>query len=94
MRRGRRRHRGRVNLSSHFIERFKDLHAELSRDVLARNALGPALTQPGKALGRPFVTYKAAITLDGRVTVPGRRWVSGEESRRRVHELRDRKSVV
>jgi diaminohydroxyphosphoribosylaminopyrimidine deaminase/5-amino-6-(5-phosphoribosylamino)uracil reductase len=41
-----------------------------------------------KSLGRPFVTYKAAITLDGRVSVPGRRWVSGEESRRRVHELR------
>ena len=38
--------------------------------------------------GRPFVTYKAAITLDGRVTVPGSRWVSGEESRRLVHELR------
>ena len=41
-----------------------------------------------KGLGRPFVTYKAALTLDGRVTIPGRRWVSGEESRRRVHELR------
>jgi diaminohydroxyphosphoribosylaminopyrimidine deaminase/5-amino-6-(5-phosphoribosylamino)uracil reductase len=41
-----------------------------------------------KSLGRPFVTYKAAITLDERVAVPGRRWVSGEESRRRVHELR------
>jgi diaminohydroxyphosphoribosylaminopyrimidine deaminase / 5-amino-6-(5-phosphoribosylamino)uracil reductase len=40
------------------------------------------------ALGRPFVTYKAAVTLDGRVTVPGRRWVTGEASRRRVHELR------
>lgn len=40
------------------------------------------------ALGRPFVLYKAAVTLDGRVTVPGSRWVSGEESRRRVHELR------
>ena len=40
------------------------------------------------ALGRPFVTYKAAVTLDGRVTVPGSRWVSGEESRRLVHELR------
>jgi diaminohydroxyphosphoribosylaminopyrimidine deaminase/5-amino-6-(5-phosphoribosylamino)uracil reductase len=39
-------------------------------------------------LGRPFVVFKAAVTLDGRVAVPGRRWVSGEESRRHVHELR------
>ena len=37
---------------------------------------------------RPFVIYKVAATLDGRVTVPGSRWVSGEESRRLVHELR------
>lgn len=37
---------------------------------------------------RPFVIYKAAVTLDGRVAVPGRRWVTGEESRRTVHELR------
>jgi diaminohydroxyphosphoribosylaminopyrimidine deaminase/5-amino-6-(5-phosphoribosylamino)uracil reductase len=37
---------------------------------------------------RPFVTLKLAVTLDGRVTIPGRRWVSGEASRRRVHELR------
>jgi diaminohydroxyphosphoribosylaminopyrimidine deaminase / 5-amino-6-(5-phosphoribosylamino)uracil reductase len=43
---------------------------------------------------RPFVTYKAAITLDGRVTVPGSRWVSGEESRRRVHELRAQSDAV
>jgi diaminohydroxyphosphoribosylaminopyrimidine deaminase / 5-amino-6-(5-phosphoribosylamino)uracil reductase len=40
------------------------------------------------ALGRPFVIYKAGVTLDGRVTVPGERWVTGEESRRLVHELR------
>jgi diaminohydroxyphosphoribosylaminopyrimidine deaminase/5-amino-6-(5-phosphoribosylamino)uracil reductase len=37
---------------------------------------------------RPFVTYKVAVSLDGRVTVPGRRWVSGKEARRLVHELR------
>ncbi|MDQ3066956.1 MAG: bifunctional diaminohydroxyphosphoribosylaminopyrimidine deaminase/5-amino-6-(5-phosphoribosylamino)uracil reductase RibD [Actinomycetota bacterium] len=46
------------------------------------------------ALRRPFVTYKAAITLDGRVTVPGERWVSGEASRRLVHELRAASDAV
>ena len=38
--------------------------------------------------GRPWVIFKAAVTLDGRMTVPGERWVTGEDSRRRVHELR------
>ena len=44
--------------------------------------------------GRPFVTYKAAVTLDGRMTVPGTRWVSGEESRLEVHRLRARSDAV
>jgi diaminohydroxyphosphoribosylaminopyrimidine deaminase/5-amino-6-(5-phosphoribosylamino)uracil reductase len=47
-----------------------------------------------KSLGRPFVTYKVAVTLDGRVAVPGRRWVSGEESRQLVHELRAASGAV
>ena len=46
------------------------------------------------AQGRPFVTYKVAATIDGRVTVPGERWVSGEASRRRVHELRAASDAV
>jgi diaminohydroxyphosphoribosylaminopyrimidine deaminase/5-amino-6-(5-phosphoribosylamino)uracil reductase len=40
------------------------------------------------SVGRPHVSLKLAVSLDGRVAVPGRRWVTGEEARRRVHELR------
>jgi diaminohydroxyphosphoribosylaminopyrimidine deaminase/5-amino-6-(5-phosphoribosylamino)uracil reductase len=34
------------------------------------------------------VILKLAVSVDGRAAVPGRRWVSGETARRRVHELR------
>jgi diaminohydroxyphosphoribosylaminopyrimidine deaminase/5-amino-6-(5-phosphoribosylamino)uracil reductase len=48
------------------------------------------------ARGRPFVTYKAAVTLDGRVAAASgdARWVSGEASRRLVHELRAASDAV
>jgi diaminohydroxyphosphoribosylaminopyrimidine deaminase/5-amino-6-(5-phosphoribosylamino)uracil reductase len=46
------------------------------------------------AAGRPFVILKLALTLDGRVAVPDTRWVSGDESRRCVHELRAQVDAV
>jgi diaminohydroxyphosphoribosylaminopyrimidine deaminase/5-amino-6-(5-phosphoribosylamino)uracil reductase len=46
------------------------------------------------AKGRPFVTYKAAVTWDGRMALPGSRWISGEASRRFVHELRAASDAV
>jgi diaminohydroxyphosphoribosylaminopyrimidine deaminase/5-amino-6-(5-phosphoribosylamino)uracil reductase len=42
------------------------------------------------ATGLPLVTYKAAVTLDGKVAAAGgdARWISCLDSRRAVHELR------
>jgi diaminohydroxyphosphoribosylaminopyrimidine deaminase/5-amino-6-(5-phosphoribosylamino)uracil reductase len=44
--------------------------------------------------GRPFVLLKLATTLDGRVAVPGRRYLSGKIALREVHRLRDRTDAV
>ena len=46
------------------------------------------------SLRRPFVVLKLALTLDGRVSVPGTRWISGPDSRRRVHDLRAQVDAV
>lgn len=45
-------------------------------------------------VGRPFVIFKAALTVDGRMAVPGQKWISGDASRARVHELRARVDAV
>jgi diaminohydroxyphosphoribosylaminopyrimidine deaminase/5-amino-6-(5-phosphoribosylamino)uracil reductase len=40
-------------------------------------------------LGRPHVTYKAAVSTDGRTASPtGPRWISSPQSRAAVHKLR------
>jgi diaminohydroxyphosphoribosylaminopyrimidine deaminase / 5-amino-6-(5-phosphoribosylamino)uracil reductase len=44
--------------------------------------------------GRPFVTLKLATTVDGRATVPGRRYISGAPALREVHRMRDRADAV
>jgi diaminohydroxyphosphoribosylaminopyrimidine deaminase / 5-amino-6-(5-phosphoribosylamino)uracil reductase len=76
------------------LERLRaaGIEVELLDDLAARRQ--NEAWRVWKSLGRPFVTYKAAVTLDERVTAPGRRWISGEESRRRVHELRAASDAV
>ena len=48
-------------------------------------------TSSGRAEKRPWVTLKAAVTLDGRLAARGgdSRWVSGEQSRLEAHRMRD-----
>ncbi|TGE36959.1 bifunctional diaminohydroxyphosphoribosylaminopyrimidine deaminase/5-amino-6-(5-phosphoribosylamino)uracil reductase RibD [Desulfosporosinus fructosivorans] len=46
--------------------------------------------------GLPFVVYKTAMTLDGKIATEtgDSRWVSSEGSRQYVHQLRDRYDVI
>ena len=46
--------------------------------------------------GLPWVTLKAAVTLDGKLATVGgdSKWVTGEPARRQVHELRSRVDAV
>jgi diaminohydroxyphosphoribosylaminopyrimidine deaminase/5-amino-6-(5-phosphoribosylamino)uracil reductase len=76
------------------IERLRDAGVQVELlDSWAAHVQNEAW-RTWKSLGRPFVRYKVAVSLDGRVVVPGRRWVSGEESRRVVHELRAASDAV
>jgi diaminohydroxyphosphoribosylaminopyrimidine deaminase/5-amino-6-(5-phosphoribosylamino)uracil reductase len=46
--------------------------------------------------GRPHITYKAAVSADGRTAAAasGPRWISSEESRALVHEMRAESGAV
>ncbi|HZK52659.1 MAG TPA: bifunctional diaminohydroxyphosphoribosylaminopyrimidine deaminase/5-amino-6-(5-phosphoribosylamino)uracil reductase RibD [Desulfosporosinus sp.] len=46
--------------------------------------------------GLPFIVYKTAMTLDGKIATEtgDSRWVSSEISRQYVHQLRDRYDVI
>ena len=66
--------------------------AEPARRARLQNAAFRTLVR----LGRPHVTYKAAVSLDGRTaTATGHsQWISSPESRRLVHEWRARAGAV
>ncbi|MFL6240684.1 MAG: bifunctional diaminohydroxyphosphoribosylaminopyrimidine deaminase/5-amino-6-(5-phosphoribosylamino)uracil reductase RibD [Actinomycetes bacterium] len=65
-----------------------DVESGLLADEVAHGPLEAWLTYV--RLGRPFVTWKYAASLDGRVAAPdgSSRWVSGAESRADAHRLR------
>ena len=46
--------------------------------------------------GLPYITHKAALTLDGKIAATGgdARWITGPEARAYVHRLRDRADAL
>jgi diaminohydroxyphosphoribosylaminopyrimidine deaminase/5-amino-6-(5-phosphoribosylamino)uracil reductase len=48
------------------------------------------------ALGRPFVTLKLAMSLDGKIALPSResKWITGEDARADVHRERARCDMI
>lgn len=72
---------------------LRDEGVEVELAEGAEAAAARLLNQPFRKrarTGRPLVTYKAAMTLDGRVAAPSgdSRWISTAESRELVHRWR------
>ncbi len=84
-------------VSGRGIRRLKRGGVQVVRGVLEADCL--ALNRPFFTFiteRRPYVTLKAAATLDGRIATRtgDSRWVSGPESRERVHALREQVDAI
>ena len=60
----------------------------------ARRSMAGFLTRVG--MGRPFVTLKLAMSLDGKIALPSgeSRWITGEDARAHVHLERARCDMI
>jgi diaminohydroxyphosphoribosylaminopyrimidine deaminase/5-amino-6-(5-phosphoribosylamino)uracil reductase len=76
------------------LERLREAGVEATLDDRLEARRQNEAWRTWKARQRPFVTYKVAATLDGRVTVPCARWLTGDAARRHVHELRAQSDAV
>ncbi|MBS3733623.1 MAG: bifunctional diaminohydroxyphosphoribosylaminopyrimidine deaminase/5-amino-6-(5-phosphoribosylamino)uracil reductase RibD [Phycisphaerae bacterium] len=71
------------------VARLRDAGVQVDVGVCERAAhelLAPYVTL--RTTRRPWVICKWAQTADGYLARPGRRWVTGEAARRRVHDVR------
>ncbi len=84
-------------VSSSGIGRLRTAGIEV--EVGCMEAAARALNRPWlhyKETGRPYVLLKVAQSLDGKIATAGgeSQWVSGEESRAEVHQLRDQADAI
>ncbi|MDQ7094938.1 bifunctional diaminohydroxyphosphoribosylaminopyrimidine deaminase/5-amino-6-(5-phosphoribosylamino)uracil reductase RibD [Desulfosporosinus sp. PR] len=84
-------------VSGRGIERLREAGIQVDVGILHHEAatLNEAFCKTMTA-NLPFVVYKTAMTLDGKIATESgdSRWVSNETSRRYVHQLRDYYDVI
>ncbi len=69
---------------------LRDSGVEVTAGLRAEEALQLNLAYVHRNItGRTFITLKVASTLNGHLTIRGRRWLTGIESRKRSHYFRN-----
>jgi diaminohydroxyphosphoribosylaminopyrimidine deaminase / 5-amino-6-(5-phosphoribosylamino)uracil reductase len=85
------------NVSGRGFAQLREAGIEVCAGVLAEEAarLNEAYIHFART-GRPFVHLKLAMSLDGKIATRtgDSRWISGEESRARAHELRHQYDAI